>query len=170
VYKIRRIQIYLIILLALSLQTGALSYIKVLGVKPDLMLISVIFFGLFLGSGAGLESGLVAGILKDIFAFDFFFANTLTLGLTGLIAGLVRNKFFKESSRAEFLLVVSFTIFSMSLHYILVSFFSKLLIIKYPEFLRCAVIPACLYTGLVSMPLYKLFINIYNLKEADDYL
>ena len=169
-HKISRVQTYLILLVALILQAGALNSIEIFGAKPDLMLMSVIFFGLFLGSGSGLESGLMAGFLKDIFAFDFFFANTLTLGLTGLIVGLASNKFFKESSRAEFIVVVFFTAFSMSIHYLLISFFSKSPTIRYPEFLLCSVIPTCLYTGLVSIPLYKIFINIYNLKEADDYL
>ncbi|MCX5686287.1 MAG: rod shape-determining protein MreD [Candidatus Omnitrophica bacterium] len=169
-YKINRFQIYLIILAVLVLQAGILNSIKIFGAKPDLVLISVIFFALFFGSGAGLESGLIAGFLQDLFAFDFFFANTLTLGLTGFIAGLISNNFFKDSSRAEFLAVVFFTIWSMSLHYIFIWLFSKPLSISYPEFFISAVIPAGLYTGLVSIPLHKIFINIYNLKEADDYL
>ncbi|MFH0763750.1 MAG: rod shape-determining protein MreD [Candidatus Omnitrophota bacterium] len=169
-YKIKRLQIYLIILAAIILQAGVLNSVKVFGVKPDLALASVVFFAIFFGPGAGLESGLAAGFLQDIFAFDFFFANTLTLGLTGLIAGSASDKFFKESKRAEFLAVVFFAVLSMSLHYIFVSFFSKSLAASYPEFFMSAVVPASLYTGLVSIPLYKIFMNIYNLKEADDYL
>ncbi|MDP3804266.1 MAG: rod shape-determining protein MreD [Candidatus Omnitrophota bacterium] len=169
-HKINRAQIYLILLVALILQAGPLNSLKIFGAKPDLMLMSVIFFGLFLGSGLGLESGLAAGILKDIVAFDFFFAKTLTLGLTGLTVGLARNKFFKESSRAEFLVVLFFTAFSMSFHYLLILIFSKSLTIRYSEFFTCTIIPACLYTGLVSIPLYKILMNVYNLKEADDYL
>jgi len=92
------------------------------------------------------------------------------LALAGLIAGSISNKFFKESKKADFLLVLLFTIFAMSLHYIFVLSLSKSLAIKFSEFFLCAVIPACIYTGLVSVPLYKFFINIYNLKEADDYL
>lgn len=169
-YKINRFQIYLIILMALALQAGILNSIKIFGAKPDIVLISVVFFALFFGSGTGLESGLVAGFLQDIFAFDFFFVNTLTLGLAGFIAGLASDKFFKDSSRAVFLAVAFFTILSMSFHYIFVRFFSKTLAVGYPEFFMSVVIPAGLYTGFVSIPLYKIFVNTYNLKEADDYL
>lgn len=169
-YKISRFQIYLVILVALILQAGILSSIKVFGAKPDIVLISVVFFALFFGSGAGLESGLLAGFLQDLYAFDFLFANTLTLGLTGFIAGSISGKLFKDSSKAGFLSVAFFTILSMSLHYILVRLFSRSLAIGYPEFFISAVIPASLYTGLVSIPLYKFFVNAYNLKEADDYL
>ena len=53
-YKIARIQIYLILIAALFLQGGILNYIKIFGAKPDLLLMLVIFFGLFLGPAAGL--------------------------------------------------------------------------------------------------------------------
>lgn len=169
-HKISRFQIYLVIFAALILQVGAINRTEIFGTKPDLMLIVVVFLGLFFGAGTGLESGLAAGILKDIFAFDFFFANTLTLGVTGLIAGLISSKFFKESKKAEFLLVASFTVLSMSFHFMLTFFMPGSIAIRYSEFLFSAIIPACLYTGLASVPLYAIFIKIFNLKEADDYL
>jgi len=70
VYKIKRLNIYFVLALALFLQVTVLNYVKISGTKPDLMLICVIFFGLFLGGGAGFEAGIIAGLLKDIFALD----------------------------------------------------------------------------------------------------
>ena len=51
-YKITRFQIYLILFAALFLQGGVLNYVKIFGAKPDLLVIAVIFFGLFLGPAA----------------------------------------------------------------------------------------------------------------------
>jgi len=108
--------------------------------------------------------------LKDIFTFDYFWINTFTLGATGLVVGAVSAKFFKESKRAEFIIVFIFTALSMSLHYILISAFSKSLTINYQEYFFTSVIANSIYTSLVSIPLYAVLINIYNLKEVDEFL
>ena len=169
-YKIARIQIYLILIAALFLQGGILNYIKIFGAKPDLLLMLVIFFGLFLGPAAGLESGLVAGLLKDIFALDFLWINVFILGMTGFIVGAINTQFFKESKRADFILVFLFTIFSMVLHYAIVLVLSNSMALEFPEFFMRSVIPTSIYTGLFSVPIYRWLLNIYNLREAEDYL
>ena len=169
-YKIARLQIYLILVVALFLQGGILNHLKILGAKPDLLAIAVIFFGLFLGPAAGLESGFAAGLLKDIFALDFFWINAIILGLTGLVVGAINTQFFKESKRADFIFVFLFTIFAMSLHYIIVSIFSSSMALEFPEFFINSIIPTAIYTGLVSIPIFVKLLDIYNLKEAEDYL
>ena len=169
-YKIGRFQIYLILVVALFLQGSLLSYVKIAGSSPDLLLICVIFFGLFLGPGAGLESGIAAGLLKDIFALDFLWINAVILGMTGFIVGIINPYFFKESKRMDFIFVFLFTIFSMSLHYCIVSIFSSSMALDFSKFLMNSVIPTAIYTALISIPVYVKFLDIYNLKEAEDYL
>jgi len=170
VYKIARLQIYLILCAALFLQGSILNYAEIFGARPDLLLILVVFFGLFLGPAAGLESGLAAGLLKDIFALDFLWINAFILGMTGFLAGAVNTQFFKESKRADFILVFLFTIFSMVLHYAIVLVFSNSMALEFSGFFMSSVIPAAIYTGLLSIPVYPWLLNIYNLKEAEDYL
>ena len=169
-YKIARLQIYLILIVALFLQGGALNYVKISGSKPDLLLICVIFFGLFLGPAAGLESGFAAGLLKDIFALDFLWINAVILGMTGFIAGAINTQFFKESKRADFILVFLLTMFSMVLHYAIVLLLSNSMALEFPEFIMTSVIPTAIYAGLFAIPIYRWLLNIYNLKEAEDYL
>ena len=123
--KIGRLQIYVILTIALLVHLTLLDHIKICGIKPDIMIIPVIFFGLFLGAGKGLESGLAAGILKDLFALDFFGINACIFGITGFLAGVLGTKFSRESKKTQSLLVIILTAFSMTLHYILVSIFSK---------------------------------------------
>lgn len=169
-YKIARLQIYLILIVALFLQGGILNYFMICGAKPDLLLMCVIFFGLFLGPTAGLESGFVAGFLKDIFALDFLLINAIILGATGFIAGAINTQFFKESKRADFIFVFIFTIFSMLLHYVIVAIISNSMALNLSEFFMNSVIPTALYTGLIAIPVYVRFLDIYNLKEAEEYL
>jgi rod shape-determining protein MreD len=170
VYKIKRVQIYLIILLSVLLQTGPLNSFKLWGVKPDIILICVVFFGLFLGPGAGLESGALAGLLKDIFSLDFFWVNTLIMAAAGLMAGIVSDKFSRESKKAIFTVVLFFTLFSMSMRYILVIFLYQNPVLSYTGYLFSSILPASVYTGVLSIPLYVTFVNVYHLKEPEEYI
>jgi rod shape-determining protein MreD len=170
VYKINRFQIYLVLFTALFLQGAVFNHLRVFGARPDLLLIAVVFFGLFLGPGAGLEAGFAAGLFKDIFALDFFWINAGIMGITGFIVGMLNTQFFKESKRADFMLVFIFTIFSMSLHYAIAAILSNSIALNFREFFISSVIPTAVYTGLVSIPVCVKLLDIYRLKETGDYL
>ncbi|MDD5135988.1 MAG: rod shape-determining protein MreD [Candidatus Omnitrophica bacterium] len=169
-YKITRFQIYLVLLIALFLQGSVVNYVKIMGSGPDLLLMIVIFFGLFLGPAAGLESGFVAGFLRDIFALDFLWINAVILALSGFIVGVINTQFFKESKRADFIFVLVFTALSMSLHYLIVSALVNSIALDFWDFFISSAIPTAVYTGLVSVPVYVKLLDIYHLKEAEDYL
>ena len=169
-YKIKRLQIYLIVAISVLLQIGVLNRLNIFGVKPDVILTSVIFLSLFLGPSGGLESGIAAGLLTDIFAFDFFWINTFILGITGLLVGSSSGNFFKESKKAVFTLVLLCTFFTMSIHYLLELFLSQNFYQGYAGYFAKSIIPASIYTAILSIPLYVIFINTYNLKESEDYL
>ncbi len=169
-YKIARFKIYLALVIALFLQGSLLKYVKILGSSPDLLLMLAVFFGLFLGPAAGLESGFAAGLAKDIFALDFLWANAVILGMVGFAAGAVNTQFFKESKRMGFILVLVFTAISMALHYFIASALSKSTVLDFGEFFISSMVPTAVYTGLVSIPVYVKLLSIYNLKEAEGYL
>ena len=169
-HKIGRLQIYFILAIALLIQLTLLDHIKIFGIKPDLMLIPVIFFGLFLGSGKGLESGIAAGILKDLFALDFFGINACILGVTGLLAGVLGTKFSRESKNTQILLVVFLTAFSMTLHYVVASIFSKWINIDFGDYVWSAVIPTSVYTTLLSIPIFSKLMKRYEVRGSEDYL
>lgn len=169
-YKISRLQIYFILALGLLLHLTVLDRIMIFGAKPDLMLIPVIFFGFFLGRNAGLESGFVAGLSKDLFALDIFGINTLIFAITGFLAGLLGTQFSRESKRTQFLVVMLLTAFSMMLHFAIVSVLSKRIYLNIGEYFTASVIPACVYTGLVSIPVFIKLMDLYRLRGSEDYL
>jgi len=170
VYKISRLRIYFILALALLLHITVLDHIKILGVKPDLLLIVVIFFGLFLGREIGLESGLAAGLFKDLFALDFFGINAFAFALTGFLAGLLGTQFSRESRKTQVLLVMFLTAFSMTLHFIIVSIFSKWIYLDFREYLTGSVIPTCIYTAIVSIPVFFRLMKAYKIKGSEEYI
>ena len=62
-YKIARLQIYLILFSALFLQGSVLNYAKILGAKPDMLLAVTVFFGLFSKVGDHRTALLYASLL-----------------------------------------------------------------------------------------------------------
>lgn len=168
--KVGRPQIYSILVASLLLQVTILDRVGMSGVKPDIVLISLVFSGLFLGKRTGLEAGIAAGILKDTFALDFFGVNTAILALVGYLSGYIGENVSRESVLTRTIATAALTAVSMSLHFFLVAVFSKWLSIGFGEYFIYTAIPASLYTSLVSIPVYHVLIRRYDLRGSEDYL
>ena len=161
---------YLLLVIALILQSTVIGYIRIFNVMPDLALLLVIFFGLFFGLGVGLEIGFVAGLLKDILSTDIFGINTLTLAITGLTIGALSAKFFKESRTTQAILVFAFALFSMLIHYLIFLFLSDITYINLSEYLSALIIPSSLYTSFISLIIFPVIMNMYNLGKTEEFL
>lgn len=165
-----RVGIYSMLSLALFIHLVILNHVKIFGAKPDLVALSVIFFSLFSGKRLGFEVGLVAGFLEDVFALDIFWMNTFRLGITGLLVGALSTKFFKESKPMQILLVFTFTLLSMVIHYLSASFYTRGLKINLPEYFIYTMVPVSIYTTIISIPIFSKFISLYGLDETDEEL
>ena len=161
---------YSMLVLALAVHLTVLGHIRIFGATPDLMLACVIFFGLFLGPAAGLESGFVSGALKDVFALDFFGINMFIFAVMGLLAGSLSANFSRESKRIRALLVMALTAASMVLHCILASVFSRSPAPGFTEYLATSVLPVSLYTALISIPIYVKLVNMYRMRGSEEYI
>lgn len=157
-------------LLALLVNATVLDHFRIFGARPDLMIVCVTFFGLFLGRAAGLETGLVAGLLTDIFSLDYFGINLFVYGATGFLAGALKTSFVKESKRTQALTVFLCTAFSMCLHFSLASAFSRSIGFGFLEYLTTCVMPAGVFTSVISVPIFMKLSEMYNLREEDDLL
>ncbi|MCM8760592.1 MAG: rod shape-determining protein MreD [Candidatus Omnitrophica bacterium] len=169
-YKIGRAKIYFVLLAAVFIHLTILDHARIAGVKPDIVLICVAFFGLFLGPAAGSEAGLFAGLLEDIFSLNYFGINTFVLALAGFFAGSLSTKFSRESKRSRFALVLLLGICAMSLYFVLVSAFSKSLSLTFAEYFAHSILPVSLYTSFVSVPIFLKFIGMYGLSDDQEYL
>lgn len=170
-HKVGRLGAYLVIAAALGIQLTFLGRLKLFGAEPDLILICVTFFGLFLGPAAGLEAGALSGFLMDIFSLDYFGINTLIYSSTGLLSGALNTSFARESRRTQALIVFLCAAFGMSLHFILAALFSgSSAEFGFYEYLKACVIPTGLYTAIVSVPVFSRLSDSYDLREREDLL
>lgn len=152
------------------LEVTVLNRIEIFGAKPDILLLLTIFTGLFFGANKGFEAGMVSGFLYDIFTIDIFGINTLVYSLTGLLAGFLNTKFFKES-RVMLLFLAFFTsLFSMTLHFLFAKFLSKSLYLNLSEYLKVSAVSIGVYTALASLIIFPPLLAFYRLNEDEDFL
>lgn len=83
--------------IAVFLQSTVLNFLQIEGVKPDLVLVIVIFVAFLRGYKAGCWWGFAGGLLEDIYTGNFFGLNILIKMFIGCLVGLVEKQFYKES-------------------------------------------------------------------------
>jgi len=92
-----RFKIYVTLLIIFFLELTLCNKIRIMGMRPDILLVAVLFFGFEFGTTKGMEIGLVAGVLKDLFTIAPFGINTASFFIAGFSAGLLRNKLFRHN-------------------------------------------------------------------------
>ncbi len=146
------------------IQSTILQYVEILNVKPNLLIIFVVFFALLRGSVEGGIIGLCAGLLMDLLAAKVFGVHSL-LGLyIGVVIGYFNQQIFKESNIVAIFLVVICT-FSYEVLYFFFSIFiweeSNLLFA-----LINIIIPETIYNAFLAIPLYWFVVRINRWLEG----
>lgn len=168
--KVSRCSLYAVLITAFLIQLIFLDHIKIASVKPDLLVLLVVFFAIFFGPGTGAEAGFVCGLFKDAYSLDIFGMNIALLSLAGLIVGGLSPKLFRESKLTQLLLVFTSSVLYMVIHYFISSLILKITYITLPEYLRGLILPSSLYTAMISLILFPVLIDKYHLKETAEYL
>ncbi|NPV90188.1 MAG: rod shape-determining protein MreD [Firmicutes bacterium] len=142
-----------IVIVALLLQATLLELIR-FSVKPDLVLILVIFFALINGSRPGMILAAAAGLLIDLLWGRFLGINILTLTITAFLVGYLENKVFKDNLLVPILVVFCGSV----LHAGLMLMFQELAGVHLPlsAGVRTGLLEAA-YNALLAPLFYKLF-------------
>lgn len=93
----KKFSIPLILLFLIGLQNSLFEYIKILGVKPDIVLVFIICFTLIRGNPQGTVIGIFGGVLEDVFFAAVFGINSIACMLTAFLIGNVEGKIYKDN-------------------------------------------------------------------------
>lgn len=93
----KRFIIPLIMLALICIQNSLFEFIRILGVKPDIVLTFIICFSLVRGNPECTIVGIFGGILEDIFFGYAFGVNTVACMITAYLVGLVEGKLYKDN-------------------------------------------------------------------------
>src|SRR4030042_2129824 len=92
----------------LTLQTTLLTSLSIQRIRPDLVLILILYLGLFYPPISGGILALFLGFLMDLFSGNSFGLYTLSRPLIFYVAQFFKERFYLEGSSSQFLFVFIF--------------------------------------------------------------
>lgn len=164
----RKLVIFAILFFALVLENSLFNYLKIAGVKPDLLLLVVIFHALLNGPREGFFTGLAAGLLQDLRVGEMLGLFAISKAFTGYLFGLAGRKIYRENLIVAFFCVVIGTFIHGSFVYLLTRAIP--LPLSFWPLLTQKMLPEALYNGtLVFFTYYRYYHSNYKGLLRKDY-
>jgi len=141
--------------IALFLQVTLLNFFPVFGVKPDLVLILVVFNAFLKGSRHGAMVGFLGGLMEDLAVGSYIGMNALVLMAAGYLVGLAESKLYKDSSFIVLVLVWLSAMFTQIFSYVMLSFMGVHIPLGIALFR--VTLPSAIYTAVLVLFFYRRF-------------
>lgn len=149
------------VLVNLIMQETIFDLIKIGGIKPDFLLILVMFSALLDGPVAGWKMGLAIGLLQDLVSGKFFGLYALCGMTTGYLVGLVETRIFKENYLVPVAVLFIGTIFHEFLYLFLGSLIGQT--VQWASRWWGVIFPLAVYHAFIGpilyVPAYKAYIK-----------
>jgi rod shape-determining protein MreD len=153
-----------VVCLLYIVQCALIPMVTLNGIKPDLLLITVLSTGLLVGKEKGVAVGFFAGLLADLASGGVFGSHTLSKMAIGYGAGMLERKVFKENILLPLLAVmVATVIHSVLMTGILVFLGFRVEIIS---LVMHNLLPLLAYNVIVAVPIHLI---IYKINYAEIY-
>ncbi|MFC1807821.1 rod shape-determining protein MreD [Candidatus Omnitrophota bacterium] len=152
----------LIISVCALIQATSFEYISVMGVKPDLLIILVIFFALSFSSHQAKRLAIVIGLLKDVTSASLLGSYTLSFLILAMIISYHQNKFFRERISTQMMIAFISYFFVGVVIFLLNSFSSKSFPAHY-SFLSL-IVRGSAYTAVISPVVFFILSKILRIR------
>lgn len=144
-----------LLIVALLLQVTILDLIRVAGVKPDLVLILVVFNALLRGQLNGALWGFGAGLMEDVATGCCFGLNALVQMAVGYLAGMARTRLYVDSGVMVAVVTLLVSLFGGVVHYLLFAYVDIFVLPKIA--LLKIIFPGAVYNALMALLLSRWF-------------
>ncbi|MEW6448553.1 MAG: rod shape-determining protein MreD [Bacillota bacterium] len=151
----RTFALLLLIGTALLLEQTVLNYLRVAGVKPDLVLLLVIFNGILKGSREGAFWGFIAGLMEDFACGHYIGLNALGKLVGGYFSGLAEFRVYKDSAVTAAAVVWATSLVAGGVVYVMLLTLG-IIVAPSDAFLR-VLLPVAVYNALLSPLFYRSF-------------
>ena len=148
----------ILIILCFVLQSALFPFIEIADVSPDLMLILTVSFGLMRGRKEGMWVGFCCGFLMDLY-FGYCIGPYM---LMYMVIGYCNGFFHKNYLVEDVLLPVIIIL----LDDFVLNFFTYIIFfllrnrLEFSVYLKTIIIPGMIYTAILTLVVYKLFVSI----------
>ncbi len=139
---------------AFLLQVTAVNHFKIFGIKPDLILISIVLVSLFCDFKLALPLSIAAGALKDIYGAGTFAVNAILSGLWSFLVMNLSRRVSMDINLTRAVLVFIIAILNALAMAIFLWYLGTA--VAFGIFLRVSFLDS-LYTALLSLLVFKIF-------------
>lgn len=154
----RKIVMIVMIIICFILQCSVFPAISIASVKPNLLLILPVAFGLMRGKREGMFMGFFGGLLMDLFFSNVIGFHALVYTYIGYLNGYCYRIFYDDDVKMPILLVTL-----SDLAYGLAMYGAQFLMrgrIEFFYYFKRIIIPEILFTVLVTMVIYRFLLGI----------
>jgi rod shape-determining protein MreD len=167
----RHIILLLLGIVFLTFQTTLLSYLPIQRIRPDIILVLILYWGFTLPPVSGGIHTLFLGYLMDLFSGNSFGLYTFTRPLLFYLAQLLKGRFYLESLPSQSLFVFVFALFEGLLILMLLAALNpEPLRNLYSSFFTCF-LPQSFLTGMITPVLFfflqKIFLALFQTQGVD---
>lgn len=160
------ILIILIFLFFYFLQSDFFTWFNIAGIMPNLFVILITMIGIFLKKEFGFFFGIVFGLFLDFIIGIRIGIYSISLGLVGLISGILEKNFSKDSKITVIIIIGILTVIFEIIVYLLNIFFLGLTSIGILNFLKTILIEA-FYNNFLVIIIYPFFSKFGEKLEND---
>jgi rod shape-determining protein MreD len=147
--------------LFLTFQTTLLSYLPIQRIRPDILLVLILYWGFTLPPVSGGIHALFLGYLMDLFSGNSFGLYTFTRPLLFYLAHLFKGRLYLESIQSQSLFVFVFALFEGLLILTLLAALNPAPLGNlYAPFLT-SFLPQAFFTGMITPVLFLLLQKIF---------
>lgn len=145
----------LIIIINIILQATVFEHIAIMDIKPQTGIIIVVCLSFMRGDVEGMFIGAFSGLMQDLLFSPFIGLHTALCTVTGYLCGKFFAGFYNESVMIPALLVVVADFVHEFLYYTIIILTSGY--VDFLHFLGTIILPEIVYTGILTVLLYKAF-------------
>mgnify|MGYP006306368349 CR=1 FL=1 len=109
----RRTTLFALLVICFAVQAFAM---KRTGVFPDLVLLVVVFTGIFFGSREAVAFGLIAGFMRGAFSVDTMGVDILVFPLVGALSSMLGGMVYHQNPAAQMLAVSASIVVVIAAH------------------------------------------------------
>jgi rod shape-determining protein MreD len=153
-------------ILFLTFQTTLLSYLPIQRIRPDILLVLILYWGFTLPPVTGGIHALFLGYLMDLFSGNSFGLYTFTRALLFYLAQLLKGRFYLESLISQSLFVFVFALFEGLLILTLLAALNPLPLGNLYSPFFTFFLPQSFLTGLITPVLFfflqKIFLTLFQ--------
>lgn len=164
--KLKRFLIYTgTFLICFLLQTSVFEFFQLAHIRPNILLIFVVSFAFMRGQKVGLVLGFITGLCLDILYGRIIGPYCLLFMYMGYISGYYNRLFYKEEILLPLILTaINDLVYGLVIYFVFFLLQNKLNFLSY---FVSTMLPEMIYTILVSLILYRIFLFINSHLDRD---